>query len=65
MLPTIIIERGHPHNITLPCIYDRDANVLYEGLDGCVKFYEEKSGMANILDNATAFKASNPNYRIH
>lgn len=64
LLPTVIIERKHPEKIVLPAIYEYETNQLYEGIDECVRFYESKSGMSNLLDLAHAFAHSNPNYRI-
>lgn len=65
MLPTVIIEKNHPRNITLPAIYDHYRNELFEGIDECAKFYEGYTGLCGLLDAALAFKASNPDYRIH
>lgn len=65
MLPTVIIEKNHPHGIELPAIYDHLCNELYEGIDECVRFYETYTGMTGTLDAALAFKAAHPDFHIY
>lgn len=64
ILPTVIVERNHPDGIILPAIYDHKLNTLYEGIDECVKYYEIRSGISNLLENAQMFKEQNPQFRI-
>lgn len=61
LLPTAIIERNHPPHITdLPSIQTTTHN--YIGLDRVVYWYEQQSGINNILDKANEFKKQNPKY---
>ena len=61
--PSSIIERGHPPEVLpLPSIVDTEKMLLYRGLEGCVQFYEDQSGIQGILQKARLFKAKNPNY---
>lgn len=64
ILPTVIVEHGHPPNITLPSIYHHDTNELYEGLEECIRFYEKISGVSDVMNLANAFHESNPEYTI-
>lgn len=63
LLPQSIIERNHPQFISqLPSIVHN--NKLYSGLDEVVKFYEDYSGINNLLEKANKFKKQNPKYAI-
>lgn len=65
-LPTVIVERAWPEGIKLPAIYDHRNNLLYEGIDGCVRFYEITTGEATgLLDRAVHFMNAHPDYRIN
>ena len=64
VLPTVVVERGHPRNILLPSIYNHDTNELYEGLEECVRFYEQMSGVSDIMNLAKEFHESHPDDRI-
>lgn len=65
LLPTVIIEKNHPRNLVLPAIYDHYCNELFEGIDECVRFYENYTGITQLLDNALSFKAANPDFHIY
>ncbi len=65
LLPTVIIERGHPYGMELPAIYDHNANILHSGLNECVGFYEERTGVPNLLDRAITFKSHNKDFHIY
>lgn len=65
LFPTVIVERNHPSGISLPAIYEYSTNTLYEGLDECVRFYEEHSGCIDLFMKANRFHSDNPDYRIH
>lgn len=65
LLPTVIIERGHPPGIQLPSIYDHNKNELYEGIQGCVQFYESQSGISDVLTKAQTFASEHPSFRIY
>ncbi len=65
LIPHRCIERNHPSEVTrLPSIYSYEDNQWYIGLDECLKFYEMKSKINNILWEANNFKEENPEYRI-
>lgn len=63
-VPSTIIERNYPDYITmLPSVVHN--NVLYSGLDQVAIFYENLSGINNILQKALEFKDNNPTYLIN
>jgi hypothetical protein len=64
LLPKYIIERNHGHGVpTLPTIACN--NKVYAGLSEVVKFYENASGISDLLNKARTWKEKNPNYRIN
>jgi hypothetical protein len=65
LIPTYIIERNHKHHgITeLPAIVCDDT--IYSGIMEVTKFYEQISGITNLLNKAREWKIKNPNYRIN
>jgi hypothetical protein len=65
IIPTVIIEHGHPDHLRLPAIYEYATNVLYEGLDECVQFFEQHTGITNVLSESAAFKVLHPCFRIY
>ena len=63
--PKAIIERNHaPEATTLPTIRDRTDGAWYVGLAECVRFYEARSGIDNIVAQAAMFKGRAPSFRI-
>lgn len=68
ILPASIIERNHPSFITeLPTIIhkNKDGSLhTYSGLHQVICFYEEISGISNLLEKANEFKKNNPKYTI-
>jgi hypothetical protein len=66
MKPLQIIERQYPYWVTqLPSIYDVDNSQQLVGFENCVQYYERVSGISDLLNKATEFKACNPTYRIN
>lgn len=61
LFPTVVIQRAHPHGLTLPAIYDHLANILYEGLEECIRFLEYKSGVGAELQLINAINYSSDN----
>lgn len=65
ILPEYCIERNHPSWATdLPSIETIQGD-RYIGLDECISFYETQTNQTDLLQRSSAFKQSNPNYRIH
>lgn len=65
ILPKYCIERNHPEWITeLPSIFVPETSEHYSGLERCVCFFEEESGMKGLLEESKRFKQKYPNYRI-
>lgn len=66
LVPKRIIERNHTllntSITTLPTIVCGDD--IYSGIHEVIRFYEEKSGIQDLLNKALEFKLSNPDYRI-
>ena len=63
ILPSYIIEKNYPNYITnLPTIIYN--NNIYSGLSEVISFYEQISGIDNILEKAIEFKKQNPKYTI-
>jgi hypothetical protein len=62
LLPTHIIERNHGV-AELPSILYNDK--LYSGLSEVIKFYENASGLDDLLTKSHQWKDKNPNYRIN
>jgi hypothetical protein len=61
--PTVIFERNFPENVTeLPTIISR--GIVYSGLGGCIRFYENMTGIDDIYEKAIKFKIANPKYTI-
>ena len=61
--PDVIVEREHPPEVLpLPSIVDTDKKLLYRGLEGCVQFYEERSGIQGILQRARQWRTHNPDH---
>ena len=64
--PQACIERNHPPWVTmLPAIHDLTSQRMYVGLDACISFYEQLSGVSDLLQKSRQFKERNPDYRIH
>ncbi len=63
MQPTYIVERNHNPGYDLPYIITNEK--LYNGLNEVVKFYEQNSGITDLLKKSTHWKSFFPNYRIH
>jgi hypothetical protein len=61
LIPKYIIERNHGVSV-LPSVAHGDK--LYLGLLEVVKFYENASGISNLLIKAREWKENNPDYRI-
>jgi len=49
----------------LPAIYDKVTNIWYYGHAGCVKYYEQVTGLHDIWHRAKAFAKRHPDYRIN
>lgn len=65
LLPKHCIERSYPDWVTaLPSIYVPQTGEQYIGLDECVLFFEQESGVQGILEESTCFKQKHPEYRI-
>jgi hypothetical protein len=63
--PKACVERNYPSYVNeIPSLLDVKENVLYEGIDEVVNYYEKISGIPDILTKATAFKKDNPKYAI-
>jgi hypothetical protein len=62
LVPKFIIERNHGV-AELPTIVCQ--NVIYSGLSKVVEFYEDKSGIKDLLGKSREWKTCNPNYRIN
>ena len=63
--PNTIVERNHaPEATALPTIRDRRDGTWYVGLAECVRFYETRSGIADIIEQAESFKMTSPSFRI-
>ncbi len=62
LLPKYIIERNLGVAVLPTIIYD---NNTYSGLLEVVKFYENTSGISDLLAKARDWKDKNPNYRIN
>lgn len=65
VLPTVIVEHNHPKHIELPSIYDHRANILYQGIEECLLFFEAKTNMTNLYNESIQFKENNPSFQIH
>ena len=64
LLPTIIVERNHPVNVTeLPTILYNDR--WYSGLSNVLLLYESMSGIDNLLERSVEFKRTHPKYTIN
>jgi len=62
LLPKYIIERNHGYKV-LPTIVC--GNKIYAGILEVVKFYENNSGIHNLLSKSREWKLNNSNYRIN
>lgn len=63
LLPTAIVERNHPPHITaLPSI--QTLTELHIGLDRVVNWYEQQTGITDLLKKAIEWKNENPKYTI-
>lgn len=63
--PLICVEREHPSWVSdLPSILIPSTGERFIGLDECVQFYEQVSGVNGVLEEATEFKKKHPEYRI-
>jgi hypothetical protein len=64
-LPKYVIERSHPEWVTeLPSLIEYDGT-KHIGKSEVIKYYENKSGIDDILNKANLFSVSNPNYTIN
>ncbi len=63
--PVSCVERGGPLGLLVPSIFDTTTNKWYQGIDDVVGYYEECSGITNLLATAEQFKKENPDYTIH
>jgi hypothetical protein len=60
-----VFERAHPSwAVALPAIKDLTTGRVYQGFSGCLQFYEEATGIANLDTRARAFKDEAPLYAI-
>jgi len=63
--PQYCIERNYPSWVTsLPSIYVSNNDKKYIGLEECIKFFQQESGVNNVLYKSNEFKKLNPEYRI-
>jgi len=64
--PQAVIETGwEDWGVTdLPAIYDVDQDSMYQGLDACMYYYEQATGMDDLLQQALQHKKAHPYYRI-
>lgn len=61
--PSLVIERNYPSFVTdLPTIVHN--NMIYSGIEKVISFYEQNSGITNLLEKAKEFKMQNPKYTI-
>ena len=64
MLPTRCVERNHPAWVReLPAIETRSER--YVGLDACIAFYEECSGVGNLREVTTMEALDGEGSRVH
>ena len=64
LTPRYCIERNHPCWVSeLPSIETSNGE-KYIGLESCIAFYEENSGIINLLYKSKQFKELNPKYCI-
>ena len=63
--PSTCIERGAPPGTQMPSILDQWTGQWYLGLANVVRYYEERSGITNLLNIAEQFKRDQPDYTIH
>lgn len=65
MRPQKIIERLFPEWVTeLPSIEETYSGTQYVGMQQCVQFWEQQSGVTQLQQKAAKFKHDYPNYRI-
>jgi len=63
--PTTCIERNYPESITeIPSILDHDINQIHTGLSNVIKYYEDKTGITNLLEKSLKFAEENPDFKI-
>ena len=63
--PTVVFERNHDMRATLlPSIHDIEKNEWHIGLDACILFYEQQSGINNLVKLANEFKIEHCDFRI-
>ncbi len=63
--PQHCIERNYPEwAINLPAIKELNGTT-HIGFENVVKYYEQKSGVKDLLEKVNIFKIENPNYTIH
>lgn len=63
--PTVVYECNHDVRTTLlPSIHDIDKNEWHIGLDACILFYEQQSGIKDIVKLANEFKKNHDDFRI-
>lgn len=62
LVPKFIIERNHGVKV-LPTIVC--GNNIYSGLQEVIGFYEQISGITDILTKSREWKELNPDYRIN
>ena len=63
--PVHCIERNYPTWVAdLPSIEIVHGGHKFVGLDACCTFYENVSGVSNLLGKAMTFKLENAEYRI-
>jgi hypothetical protein len=64
--PSLCIERSYPSYIKdLPCIVDKNTDIMYQGYHECVTFFSTMTGISNIHEVACIWKKENPDYRIN
>jgi len=65
ILPKHCIKEDYPEWVSsLPSIYVPKTSERYIGLDECVRFFEEESGLQGVLEESTLFNQKRPEYRI-
>jgi hypothetical protein len=66
VIPKYCIERNYPlWVLECPSIHALTTDKKYIGLNACVLFYEEVSGITDLLQKSIQFKQLHPEYRIH